>query len=298
MTSSLVDAPPLQVANVGQRYGSKWVLRECSFSLRPGAVTALIGPNGAGKSTLMSAIAGLHTATEGTIEVCGTAVATSPGHPELGYLAQDKPLYRQYKVRDMVAIARNLNRRWDQDHCDELIAAAGLNTAQKVATLSGGQRTRLALALVLARRPSVLLLDEPLADLDPLARLEVQQTLMTEVADTGMTVLMSSHILGEVVDLCEDILVMGAGPDGGGRITLAGEIEQVLASHHVLVGPGTTPDDLRFLPAASIVEAHHAQRQTTLLINQPVNELPAGWTSEAATLDDVVLAHLRSAAQS
>lgn len=293
MTTSAIAAPPLRVAHVGQRYGKKWVLRDCSFDLRPHAVTALIGPNGAGKSTLMSAIAGLHVPTEGEIEIDGTAVAASPAHPFLGYLAQDKPLYRQYTVRDMVAIARHLNARWDQAHSDELIDAAGLDRAQRVRTLSGGQRTRLALALVLARRPSVLLLDEPLADLDPLARLEVQQTLMAEVAETGMTVLMSSHILGEVVDLCEDVLVMGAARGGGGHITLAGPIDEILASHRLLVGPATSPAELAFLPEGSIVEAQHAARQTTVLVDRPVGALPEGWTAADASLDDVVLAHLR-----
>lgn len=296
MTTPLIDTIPLRIAHVGQRYGKKWVLKDCTFDLRPGVVTALIGPNGAGKSTLMSAVAGLHTPTEGVIEVQGAAVAASPSHPELGYLAQEKPFYRQYQVREMVAITRNLNARWDQAHCDELLDAAGLDRAQKVATLSGGQRTRLALALVLARRPQVLLLDEPLADLDPLARLEVQQTLMTEVADTGMTVLMSSHILGEVVDLCEDVLVMGTAAGGGGYITLSGPIDDILASHRVLVGPGTAAADLDFLPEGSIVEAQHAARQTTLLVNRAVGPLPEGWTSDSASLDDVVLAHLRSSA--
>lgn len=299
--STLIDTRPLRVIDVGQRYGKKWVLRGCTLDLHPHAVTALIGPNGAGKSTLMSAVAGLHQPTEGRIEVQGIPVVSSPGHPDLGYLAQEKPLYRQYRVRDMVEIARHLNARWDQAHVDELIDAANLDRSQRVRTLSGGQRTRLALALVLARRPTVLLLDEPLADLDPLARLEVQQTLMTEVADTGMTVLMSSHILGEVVDLCEDILVMGqAGgnaPPGGGRITLSGPIDEILATHRVLVGPGTSAGDLGFLPDGCIVEAQHAARQTTLLVDRPVGGLPDGWTVEDPSLDDVVLAYLRADAR-
>lgn len=294
MTPSVTEAPPLRIAHLGQRYGKKWVLRDCSFDLRPHAVTALIGPNGAGKSTLMSAVAGLHEPTEGGIEIEGTAVTASPSHPFLGYLAQEKPLYQQYTVRDMVAIARHLNARWDQAHADGLVDAAGLDRSQRVRTLSGGQRTRLALALVLARRPSVLLLDEPLADLDPLARLEVQQTLMTEVADTGMTVLMSSHILGEVVDLCEDVLVMGTAPGGGGRIALAGPIDEILSRHRLLVGPGTSAGDLGFLPEDSIVEEQHAARQTTLLVSRLAGALPDGWTVSDPSLDDVVLAYLRA----
>ena len=127
-----------------------------------------------------------------------------------------------------------------------------------------------------------------------MARLEVQQTLMTEVADTGMTVLMSSHILGEVVDLCEDVLVMGTAVGGGGRITLSGAIDEILATHRVLVGPGTSSGDLGFLPEGCIVEEQHAARQTTLLVDRPVGPLPEGWTASDPSLDDVVLAHLRA----
>ena len=288
MTGALVDSSPLRVVDVGQRYGRTWALRGCSFELRAGAVTALVGPNGAGKSTLMAAAAGLLRPTLGRIEVRGEAVTASPSHPDLGYLAQDKPLYRRYRVREMLEIGRHLNARWDAAHADALVDAAGLDRDQRVGTLSGGQRTRLALALVLARRPRVLLLDEPLADLDPLARLEVQQTLMTEVVDTGMTVLMSSHILGEIADLCEDLLVMV-----GGGITLAGEIDTVLAQHRVLVGPGTDPDGLGFLPDGSVVEVQRAARQTTVLVDRPVGRLPIGWSASDPTLEEVVVAYLR-----
>jgi ABC-2 type transport system ATP-binding protein len=288
VTGTTTDTSPMRVVEVGQRYGRTWAVRDCSFELRAGAVTALVGPNGAGKSTLMAAAAGLLRPTVGRIEVQGEVVTASPSHPDLGYLAQDKPLYRRYRVRDMLEIGRHLNARWDAAHADELADAAGLDRAQRVGTLSGGQRTRLALALVLARRPRVLLLDEPLADLDPLARLEVQQTLMTEVTDTGLTVLMSSHILGEIADLCEDLLVMV-----GGGIALAGEIDTVLAQHRVLVGPGVGPDGLGFLPEGSAVEVQRAARQTTVLVDRPVGPLPIGWSSGDPSLEEIVVAYLR-----
>lgn len=289
MTQPAATAAPLHVRNLGRRFGEKWVLRGCSFEVRPHAVTALVGPNGAGKSTLMAAATGLLPPTEGRVDIAGAPVRTAGAHPDLGYLAQDKPLYRRYRVRDMIEIGRHLNVRWDAPHAERLVAEAGLDPAQRVGTLSGGQRTRLALALVLARRPSILLLDEPLADLDPLARLEVSQTLMAEVADTGMTVLLSSHILGEVVDLCEDLLVMG-----GGRITLAGSIDDVIARHRVLVGPATSAADLGFLPAGAVIEARHAPRQTTLVVDRPIDQVPEGWMASGPTLEEVVVAYLRA----
>ncbi|MEP6561506.1 MAG: ABC transporter ATP-binding protein, partial [Nakamurella sp.] len=242
-------------------------------------------------STLMSAAAGLLALTEGRIEVEGTPVSTTPAHPGLGYLAQDKPLYRRYRVRDMLDIGRHLNTGWDDARARRLVDEAGVPLDQRVGKLSGGQRTRLALALVLARRPSVLLLDEPLADLDPLARLEVQQTLMTEVLDTGMTVLLSSHILGEIQDACEDLLLLQ-----GGGIVLDGALESLLSRHRVLVGPGTDPagNDLAWLPANGRIEVRRAARQTTVLVDHQVSNLPAGWTAADPTLDELVVAYLRA----
>ena len=176
----------LTVRDAGVHYRRGWALRRCSFELAPGGITALVGPNGAGKSTLMMAASGLLALTEGSVRVFGASVHTSPAHPDLGYLAQDKPLYRQASVQAMLWIGQKLNARWDAVLAQQLCDEAGLDRRARVRTLSSGQRTRLALALVLARRPTLLLLDEPLADLDPLARLEVQQMLLAQVADTGM----------------------------------------------------------------------------------------------------------------
>lgn len=288
MTVTILDSP-FRATSVGKKFRRGWALQECSFALRPGVITALVGPNGAGKSTLMSAAAGLQELTEGSIEITGRRASTARPHPDLGYLAQDKPLYRQLTVDDMLDIARHLNARWDSAMARRLVTEAGLPPKARVRTLSGGQRTRLALALVLARRPSVLLLDEPLADLDPLARREVQQTLLTETMDAGMTVLMSSHILGEIQDVCEDLLVLR-----DGRITLDGSLDDLLARHRVLIGPATGTGDLPWLPTETVLEASRTSRQTTVLISRPVADLPAGWTSETPTLDELVIGYLRT----
>ena len=281
---------PLQAIDVGRRYRRGWALRNCSFALREGRITALVGPNGAGKSTLMALAAGLLEPTEGRIEIRGAAVSTRAMHPALGYLAQDKPLYRRMRVGDVMTLTGQLNQRWDVARAARLIEEARVPMTARVGSLSGGQRSRLALALVLARRPSVLLLDEPLADLDPLARVEMQQTLLTEVMDTGMTVLLSSHIITEIQDTCDDLLLVRSG-----GITLDGSVEDILGSHQVLVGPGTAvaAGDLGWLPSSGVVEIHHAVRQTTVLLDGSPPPLPAGWSHAPATLDEVVMAHLR-----
>lgn len=165
----------LEVRRAGKRYKRGWALRDCDVSITPSSITALVGPNGAGKSTLMAAAAGLISLTEGEIAVDGRLVDRRMDQG-LGYLAQDKPLYRRWRVSDMLAQTKDLNSAWDDGHARRLVAEAGLPLDARVGTLSGGQRTRLALILVLGRRPALVLLDEPLADLDPLARLHVQQT--------------------------------------------------------------------------------------------------------------------------
>lgn len=286
----MTDDQILHVNGAGVRYRRGWALRDCSIQLRPGTITALVGPNGAGKSTLMLAAAGLLALTEGQISVLGRPVGSSPAHPDLGFLAQDKPLYRQFTVGTMLDVGRHLNRRWDAAHADRLCDAAGLDRDARVRTLSAGQRTRLALALVLARRPSLLLLDEPLADLDPLARLEVQQTLLAEAADTGLTVLLSSHILSEIEDACEDLALLT-----NGRTTLHAPIQDLMARHVLLTGPGEDEVGLAAVRDRA-VEVRRSPRQITVLLDGRPPVIPDGWTAAAPTLEEVVVARLRNAA--
>lgn len=278
---------PLEVVGAGKRYRRGWALQNCDLAIRPSSITALVGPNGAGKSTLLAAACGLISLTTGTIAVDGRTVDRRMD-PDLGYLAQDKPLYRRWRVSDMLAQTRDLNISWDDAHARRLVDEARLPLDAKVGTLSGGQRTRLALALVLGRRPAMVLLDEPMADLDPLARLQVQQTLMTEVAETGMTVLLSSHILGEVRDTCDELLLLQ-----DGRVSLSGPMDELVDDHRLLIGP--SPDSLDWLPTELRVEVRSTRKQTTVLVSSAPPSLPEGWTSEPANLDDIVIARLRQA---
>lgn len=282
--------PILRVSRAGKRYRRGWALRDCSFDLQPGTITALVGPNGAGKSTVLAAAAGLLRLTEGEIAVRGTVVRSVPAHPDLGYLAQDKPLYRQYSVADMLKIGRHLNARWDSALARRLCEDAGLPPKAKVRTLSGGQRTRLALALVLARRPSLILLDEPLADLDPLARREVQQMLLAETVDSGLTVLLSSHIVSEIEDACDHLVLLT-----GGAVTLQGSIEDAVERHLLLTGPGDDDAGLGLLPSADIVELRRSPRQISVLLDGQPRHVPQGWTTDRPTLEEVVIGHLRDA---
>lgn len=263
----------LDATGLGKRYRRAWGLRDCTFELPAGCICALVGPNGAGKSTLMHLAAGVLTPTSGQVRV----------HQRLALLAQDKPLYRRFTVAEMLRAGASMNPDWDSAYATRLVEEADVPMRARIGTLSGGQRTRVALAMALGRRPGLVMLDEPLSDLDPLARKEVLQTLMAEVADTGMTVLLSSHILADLEDSCDHLLLLA-----GGRIQLSGDVEDLLCQHRVLTGAR----DLT-MPAASIVDSRVTARQVTLLAR--TTEAGDGWTQYEPTLEELTLAYLRSA---
>ncbi len=277
----------LEVRNAVKRYKRGWALRDCDATIQPSTITALVGPNGAGKSTLLAAAAGVVSLTQGEISVDGRPVDRRID-PAVGYLAQNRPLYRRWRVSEMLAHTKDLNTQWDGRHAEQLIDRAAISTDDRVGHLSGGQWTSLALILVLAKRPALVLLDEPLAALDPLARLRVQQTLMAEVADTGMTVVMSSHIVGEIGDTCDALLLLQ-----DGHVTLQGPMDDVVQRHRILTGPRADPLD--WLPRTDRVEVRSAGQQTSVLVSAVPPFLPPRWTEQPVDLEDIVIARLRSA---
>lgn len=281
----------LAAHDLGKRYRRGWALRNCTFELPLGRVSALVGPNGAGKSTLMALSTGLLRPSEGAVEVLGNTPGTGGTDPKLAFLAQDKPLYRRFTVDEMLHAGRALNPRWDHAYAHRLVQDAGVNPAARISTLSGGQRTRVALALALGRRPQLLMLDEPLADLDPLAREEVMQAVMAEVAETGMTVLLSSHVLADMEGVCDHLILLA-----GGRVHLVGDVEDLLANHRLLIGPRRAEG--HGLPAAAVVEARATGRQETLLVRDGSWTATTGWEQLEPTLEELAMAYLRSASPS
>ncbi|MFF0780624.1 ABC transporter ATP-binding protein [Streptomyces sp. NPDC003720] len=275
----------LEATGLGKRFGRRggWALRECGFRLPAGRVCAVVGPNGAGKSTLLALAAGLLPATEGRLTVLGAAPAAA--RARVGYVAQDKPLYPQLTVAETLRMGADLNpERWDAGTADRIVAAGPLDPGARIRALSGGQRTRVALALALGKRPELLLLDEPMADLDPLARHELMGALMAEAAQHGTTIVMSSHVVAELEDSCDHLLLVG-----DGRVRLAGEIDDLLAAHLRVSGPA---ENTR-LDAHTVVEDRVTGRQRTALI-RPAGPLGGDWRSSAPTLEELVLAHLRN----
>ena len=278
-------APALDVAGVSHSFGRRSALRECTFAVPAGAVTALVGRNGAGKSTLLQVAAGLVTPDSGRIRVFGQP-AGDVTLPRIGYVAQRAPLYPMLTVRETLALGGRLNPRWDTAYAQALCIDAALPARVRVGSLGPGQRTRLALIMALAKRPGLLLLDEPLASLDPISRAEVAGTLMADVAEHGTTVLVSSHVVADIDGVCDHLVVLA-----DGAVRLAADVESALAGHLVAVG-----DELSALAGRPIVEVRTTGRDAVALVRSadPVPAIGLAW--HRPTLEELILGYLRAPA--
>lgn len=281
----------LETDRLGRRYGRSWALRDCSLHLPAGHIAALVGPNGAGKTTLLHLAVGLLRPNAGEVRVFGRSPYNDTTVlAEVGFVAQDAPLYRDFTAAELVTMGGKLNRRWDPDLARDRLARLGIPPGKPVGKLSGGQRAQVALALALAKRPRLLLLDEPVASLDPLARREFLQSLMGSVAEAGTTVLLSSHILADLERVCDYLIVLHAS-----RVQLVGTVEDLVAGHRQLVGPrhGTDP----IAGVAAVVRASHTDRQSTLLVRTDGLLTDPAWTVHEVSLEELVLAYLADGEQ-
>lgn len=286
----------LETNGLGKRYRSTWALRECDVALPSGRVIALVGPNGAGKTTFLRLATGLLRPTTGTITVLGAEATadSAEAHAQIGFVAQDHPLYKRFSVRDLLRMGRELNQSWDQEWAVRRIAALDIPMTRRAGELSGGQQSQVALALALAKRPRLLVLDEPLASLDPLARREFMQTLMAAVADSAddeqLTVLLSSHNVADLERVCDHLMIVA-----DGRVQLTGDIDDLLAEHRVLSGPNTgvpgRPDD------ASTIHTTRGDRQVHVVVRNGGTQVLPGWESHPIGLEDLVLAYLSRSRQ-
>ncbi|CAL9675090.1 ABC transporter ATP-binding protein [Streptomyces griseomycini] len=276
----------LRAQGLGKRYRQRWALQNCDLDVPAGRVVGLVGPNGAGKSTLLNLASGMLTPTAGTIEVCGGRPAASAEQlAKVGFVAQDTPTYAALSVADHLDLGRRLNPNWDDHVARDRIRRLGLDPKQRAGKLSGGQRAQLALTLGIAKRPELLILDEPVAALDPLARREFMQDLMEAVAEHELSVLLSSHLVSDVERTCDHIIVLV-----DSRVQVAGDIDDLVACHHRLTGPRRAPDTL---PAGQhVITASHTDRQTTLLVRTDTAVHDPAWTVSPLGLEDIVLAYM------
>lgn len=282
----------LETTHLGKRYGRRWALSDCSLEIPPGHVVGLVGPNGAGKTTLLHLSVGLLSPTSGGILVLGDRPAHGAAQlARVGFLGQETPLYRGLSVADHLRFGAWLNPSWDRELAERRVDRLGLDLGQRAGDLSGGQRAQLALTLAIAKRPELLILDEPVASLDPLARREFLQHLMESVAEHELSVVLSSHLVSDLERVCDYLIVLVSS-----RVQVAGEIESLVASHHRLSGPRR---DLGTLPESQeVIEAHHTDRQTTLIVRTDEPILDPRWTVEQIGLEDLVLAYMGRAAPS
>jgi len=278
----------IETCGLARRYRHTWALRDCNLTIPAGHVVALVGPNGAGKTTLLNLAAGLLRPTAGQVTVLGgEQPGSEAARSRIGFVAQDAPLYRHLPAGDMLHLARNLNATWDHDGAIARLADLGIPLDRKVRQLSGGQRAQLALTIALAKRPEVLILDEPLASLDPLARHDFMGSLMAVVAEDGLSVVFSSHVVSELERIADYLVVLNEG-----RLQLAGDVDALLGTHRILTGPGG--EMAVKSQRLSVVQAKQAAAQTHLLVRMPAADpAPVGWLSAPASLEDLVLAYLR-----
>ncbi|MGH3183099.1 MAG: ABC transporter ATP-binding protein, partial [Streptosporangiaceae bacterium] len=275
--SAVIDA-----CGLGRRYGRTWALRDCTLTIPEGRVTGLVGPNGAGKTTLLGVATGLLAPTCGTISVLGQRPAAGPAQlAQVGFVAQDTPVYARMTVADHLRLGAWLNPGWDHELARQRIGQVGLDPKQRAGSLSGGQRVQLALTMAIAKRPGLLILDEPVASLDPLARREFLRMLMEAVAEHGLSVVLSSHLVSDLERVCDYLIVLVAS-----RVRIAGEVSALLASHHRLSGPRRDPGTL---PAGQeVIEESHTDKQSTLLVrtDEPVHD--PSWTVTRVSMEDLV----------
>ncbi|MEI8409906.1 MULTISPECIES: ABC transporter ATP-binding protein [unclassified Kribbella] len=275
----------LETTGLGKRYGRTWALRDCSLRIPAGRVAALVGPNGAGKTTLLHLAVGLLRPDAGSVRVLGRTPAADKGLlTQVGFVAQDAPMYPDFTVPDLLKMGQKLNQRWDSELAAGRLERLRIPFDRKVGKLSGGQRAQVALALALAKRPELLLLDEPVASLDPLARREFLQALMGAVADDGTTVLLSSHLVADLERVCDYLIVLQES-----RVQVIGAVEDLVAEHKVLIGPRRAGS-----PAgvAAVIRESHTDKQTTMLVRTDGPILDPAWTIRDLSLEDLVLAYL------
>ena len=280
----------IETSELGKRYGKTWALSDCTLAVPAGQLAALVGPNGAGKSTLMNMVVGLTVPPEGTAAVLDGQPAGSPAALDgVAFVAQDAPVYKNLSSADMLHLTANLNQRFDRSFAQARLADLGIPLKKKAGKLSGGQQAQLALTLALARKPQLLILDEPLASLDPIARQDFLTAVLTAMADDGVSVLLSSHQVAELERVADYLIVLSRA-----QLQVAGEVDDLLADHRVLTGPAAEAEE--YAKRLTVVQTRRGETQAHLLArtNGTAEPVPPGWESHPVSLEELVMAYLRS----
>jgi ABC-2 type transport system ATP-binding protein len=280
-----MNTAALEASSLSRRYGSTWALHDCSLSLPTARVIALVGPNGAGKTTLLHLATGLLQPTSGSIRVLGAVPGANPEIlGRVGFVAQEMPLYRNFTVAEMLRVGERLNPRWDQDLAVGRLESLSIPLSQKVGSLSGGQRGQVSLAVALAKRPELLLLDEPLASLDPLARRDFLAALMESVAEHGVSVILSSHLVADLERVCDHLVVLR-----NGRVAVDGDIRGLVRTHRLVSGPRHSA---ALAGMGEVIDRTDTDRQTVALVRIEGPILDPAWVVREVDLEEIVLGYL------
>jgi ABC-2 type transport system ATP-binding protein len=285
----MTGSAALEANGLGKRYRTTWALQDCSFRVPAGRVAALVGPNGSGKSTLLQLAAGLISPSSGQVRTLGLRPDDPRADvlPAIGFLAQDQPLYKSFTVSDLLSYGRHANTRWDDADARHRLESLGITLGRRAGTLSGGQQTEVALSLCLSKHPNLLLLDEPVSRLDPLARVRFLSTLMDVVASEGTTVVVSSHVLSDLERVCDFVIILSAS-----RVQVAQDIDELLATHRILIGAQGAAASSGSV--GTVIRSRQTDRQTTLLVSGSSPMLDPRWDVRQPTLEEVVLAYLEN----
>jgi ABC-2 type transport system ATP-binding protein len=277
----------LEASSLGKRYGHKWALRDCTLQIPTGYIVGLVGPNGAGKTTLLHLAMGLLKPTQGTIRTLGADPVKNARQvlSRIGFVSQEHPLYKTFTVKDMLTWGGKMNLRWSEDMALKRLEHLGIPLRQQTGRLSGGQQAQLALLLALAKQPELLVLDEPMASLDPLARHEFQLLLKDVVVEYGLTVIISSHIVSDLERFCDYLVILSAS-----RVQISSTVDQLLQSHKLLIGSYEKAKTIA--QTQTILQTRRNAEQCTLLVQTQNLIVDPAWNVQAASLEDIVLAYL------
>jgi ABC-2 type transport system ATP-binding protein len=276
----------LETRDVSKRFGKREALSNCTVTIPSGKVVGLVGPNGAGKSTLLNLAVGLSRPSSGSIEVFGETPSDRPAQlGRLGFVAQDHPICSNLTVGEHLKLGAKLNPHWDAQLAYARINKLGLDERQRADRLSGGQRAQLSLTFALAKRPEALIFDEPVASLDPLARREFLETMMETVAESGVSAILSSHLVSDVERVCDFLVILVAS-----RVVLVGDVDEIVMSHHRLVGPAS--DGEPRLDNQEIIKSYRTGRLDELIVRSLGPVLDPALIIESLNLEDIVLAYM------
>lgn len=284
----------LETEHLGKRYGRKWALRDCDLAIPTGLVTGLVGPNGAGKTTLLYLAMGLLMPTSGSVKILGyhPGKDAEQALAKVGFVAQDRPLYKSFRVEEMLTLGSKLNHTWDQELALKRLQRLDIPLRQRIGKLSGGQQAQVALVMTLAKHPQLLLLDEPVASLDPLARREFQQTLMDAVAEEGLSVIISSHIVADFERFCDHLVILSSS-----RVQVVEQVDKLLQSHKLLIGPRERAQASADTGVFTILTATEAARQCTMTVQMHGTLDDPSWEVRAVSLEEIILAYLAQPSQ-